>query len=201
MTSLLQQLHALATTGFIIAAYLVFFSAEVIDSMLALIMAFMYEFFLTLLTSTEFIAYLFIVIYVGAIAILFLFIVMMIDVKRTKAKLSGNIFLFAIAIFISILIFDTMSDYLALNVGLTTEANRSILFDALSDIYYFSQVLFGYYSLLVLLAGIILLIAMIGAVTLTQNLNESHSKNKNIHIINEKKKSKATYINLYSSRK
>jgi len=28
MTSLLQQLHALATTGFIVAAYLVFFSAE-----------------------------------------------------------------------------------------------------------------------------------------------------------------------------
>jgi len=75
----------------------------------------------------------------------------------------------------------------------------AVLFDALNDIFYFSQILFGYYPLLVLLAGIILLIAMIGAVTLTQNLNEKSTLNKNINVISEKKKSKSTYISLYTN--
>jgi len=104
MSNVLLQLHALATTGFIIAAYLVFFSSEIIDSMLALIMAFIYAFLITLLTSAEFIAYLFVVIYVGAIAILFLFVIMMIDVKRAKTKISNNIILFGAAIFVAIAI-------------------------------------------------------------------------------------------------
>jgi NADH-quinone oxidoreductase subunit J len=200
MSNILLQLHALATTGFIIAAYLVFFSSEIIDSMLALIMAFIYAFLITLLTSAEFVAYLFVVIYVGAIAILFLFVIMMIDVKRSKKKMSGNTLLFGVAILVAIVFFDYIADSLVLTFSENTLLQSTLLFDAMNDIYYFSQTLFGYYSLLVLLAGIILLIAMLGAVTLTQNLNEKNKLNKNINVISEKKKSKSIYISLYTNK-
>lgn len=200
MNNILLQLHALATTGFIIAAYLVFFSSEIIDSMLALIMAFIYAFLITLLTSAEFIAYLFVVIYVGAIAILFLFVIMMIDVKRSKKKTSTTTLLFGVAIFIAIVLFDYLADSFVLTFVDNTQLHPTVRFDALNDIYYFSQTLFGYYSILVLLAGIILLIAMLGAVTLTQNLNEKNILNKNINVITEKKKSKSIYISLYTNK-
>jgi NADH-quinone oxidoreductase subunit J len=199
--STLEHLHALASAAFVVAAYLVFFSIEIIDSVLALIMSFFYAFFLTLLTNKEYLAYLFIIIYVGAIAILFLFIIMMIDIKRTTAKLFFGLLQLSIAIFISALLYNMLMYCLVDVVDTAGFTHTVVRIDRLSEIYNFSQALFGYNSILVLLAGIVLLIAMIGAVTLTKNLNDRNTFNNSVSETNEKKKSKTNFMSLFSDKK
>ena len=129
------------------------------------------------LFNVDFLGVLFIIIYVGAIAVLFLFVVMMLNIKiYNKQKLNY----IPVILFISVLF--TLNLFLNLEVIFSHEIKLSVFnfffLDTLSNIDVFGQVLFNYYMVGVLISGLILLVSMLGAIILTLNFkNPRKSEN------------------------
>ena len=150
----------------IASSCMVYLTLNPVHSVLFLILSFIASSFILLLFKVEFIAMLFILIYVGAIAILFLFIVMMLNIKKNLFDTRLNIYILIGSL--SILFFILISlDILASNYYTFQPtdfiSNSLIYFDSFSDIVIFGQSLYNYNIVLVIIAGLILLVAMIGA--------------------------------------
>ena len=153
----------------VFAATMVIFSRNPVHSVLFLILAFFNSAGLFILIGAEFLAMILVVVYVGAVAVLFMFVVMMLDVNLAEMRegLLHNLPLGAAVGFILVMELGFVaggwvfapdaSNYLfapITSVGLTnTEAIGNILYT--HYIYYFQT------------AGLILLVAMIGAILLT----------------------------------
>ncbi len=143
-------------------------SRQPVHSVLWLILAFISSAGLFVLLGAEFVAMLLVIVYVGAVAVLFLFVVMMLDVdfaelKAEMAKYMPIALLIALVILMQFVMafghWDAAqgaSDLLAHPVPSdrhNTEALGLIIYDQ--------------YFLLFQLSGLILLVAMIGAIVLT----------------------------------
>ena len=140
------------------------------------------------LLECEFISLLFLIIYVGAIAVLFLFVIMMLDIKFLEVSkdifkyfpiggLIGGFFL--IEIFLIILETFKSNPYAIFNMGsnfTNSYTNWYCKIDSMPDINVLGQVLFNYYVIQLLIAGLILLLAVIGAAVLTVTSVSSKSK-------------------------
>lgn len=148
---------------------MVFFSKNPVHSVLFLILSFLNSAFILLLFKIEFLALLFIIIYVGAIAILFLFIVMMLNIKKDLFDLKFNNFFISFALSIFFLIFITFDFTFLENWNILNYNFNFVLslIDSFFDINVFGQTLYNYYLSLILIGGLILLVAMIGAIVLT----------------------------------
>src|SRR5271163_5051803 len=70
----------------IASAFMVIFSRNPVHSVLFLILAFVNAAGLFVLIGAEFIAFILIIVYVGAVAVLFLFVVMMLDVDFAELR-------------------------------------------------------------------------------------------------------------------
>lgn len=145
-----------------------------IHSVLFLVLVFCNSAGLLLLFGIEFLSIMLIIIYVGAIAILFLFVVMMLDIKiisKNKNDLYNYIF-FSIFIIISFFVetFLTTVDIFNQNIinnSLVDYTQWVLLINQITNTATIGQILYTFYLAYFLIAGIILLIALIGAVTLT----------------------------------
>jgi len=155
----------------ILCAALVLLSPNPVHAIIFLILTFCCSACTLIFFFVDFLSLIFIVIYVGAIAILFLFIIMMIDVKGTTDTFS--IFKLTIPFF--------LVTYLFFMFGLVFNQNDSInelsieTFDQLHNIELLGQLMYNYYLSCFLIAGIVLLIAIIGAVVLTLNFNSNRN--------------------------
>ncbi len=142
-------------------------SKNPVHSVLWLILAFMSSAGLFVLLGAEFVAMLLIIVYVGAVAVLFLFVVMMLDVEFAELRAE-------------------MSRYLPLGalIGLVIVAQLGVAFGAwgysegfegrlqheisnVENTAALGQILYDDYILVFQLSGLILLVAMIGAIVLT----------------------------------
>jgi len=145
-------------------------SKNPVHSVLWLILAFLSSAGLFVLLGAEFVAMLLIIVYVGAVAILFLFVVMMIDVDFAELKgqmvqympiglLIGVIILMQLGMAIGVWQFSDQAQGLraAVTPDLGEVQNTAAL----------GRLIYGQYILLFQLAGLILLVAMIGAIVLT----------------------------------
>ena len=139
---------------------------------------------LLLLLETEFLAMLFLVVYVGAIAVLFLFVVMMLNVRVTELNESVLRYLpiggLILLIFIEVLsvINGDLVPFLSSNL-FVFENDNFILNESLNTVFWTNQinpttniealgeVLYTYYVYCFIIASLILLVAMIGAIFLT----------------------------------
>ena len=81
--SLLNLLFTVYASIFVLSAYLIIGSKNPVHSILFMVMCFFCASNLLMMISMEFAALLFLIIYVGAIAVLFLFVVMMMNIKVT----------------------------------------------------------------------------------------------------------------------
>lgn len=157
-----------------ISALMVVISKNPVDSVLFLILVFLNAAGLTFLIEAEFIALIFIIIYVGAIAVLFLFIVMMLEIKIQRGE--GDVaqylpFALLLGVIFFIQIFLSLEEVFA-NVSIKSEIEAwYFVIDDLTNIEILGQLLYTDFLLCFLLAGILLLIAMIGAIILTLNFN------------------------------
>ncbi|MDT1062979.1 NADH-quinone oxidoreductase subunit J [Paracoccus sp. CPCC 101403] len=151
-----------------IAGFGVVIARNPVHSVLWLILAFLSASGLFVLQGAEFVAMLLIVVYVGAVAVLFLFVVMMLDVDF--AELRGEL---------------ARSLPLALMIGIVLLAQLAIAFSGwapsdaaeglraapiLADVHNtqgLGMVIYDRYLLNFQIAGLILLVAMIGAILLT----------------------------------
>ena len=143
-------------------------SRNPVHSVLWLILSFLSSAGLFVLLGAEFVAMLLIIVYVGAVAVLFLFVVMMLDVDFAELKaemakylplalLIGVVILMQFALAFGAWDFNAAAEGLRANPTPTDTHNTAAL----------GMILYDQYFLLFQLSGLILLVAMIGAIVLT----------------------------------
>ena len=157
----------------IIASIMVTLSKNTVHSVFFLILDFISISCLFIMIGAEFLGMIMLIVYVGAVAVLFLFVVMMLNVAQqknelfVKAKDSNHI---PIGLIVSIIIFfelivviggwkhkpQIVESFSTVGINLTNSNTHSI-----------GQVLYTDYIHLFQLSGMILLVAMIGAIVLT----------------------------------
>jgi len=151
-----------------VSGALTILSRNPVHSVLWLILAFFNAAGLMVLANAEFIAMLLVIVYVGAVAVLFLFVVMMlnIDFAELRAgvmKYAAVGFALAVALVAEILI--AVGAYSA---GTLQLGRRIAPMDAkVPNIEAIGQLLYSRYLFVFEGAGLVLLVAMIGAIVLT----------------------------------
>lgn len=146
-------------------------------SILFLAVSFIFSSFLLLLLECEFLALIFLVIYLGAIIVLFLFAIMMLESKfnnlsKNKIKYIPIGLVFTVCLCISLTnAFDLnfLSNYSFEYFYLNIYQNWYDLIDCISDVQVYGQILYSFYVLQFLISGLILLLMLIGVVYLTNN--------------------------------
>lgn len=143
-------------------------SRHPVHSVLWLILSFISAAGLFVLLGAEFVAMLLVIVYVGAVAVLFLFVIMMLDVDfaELKAQMAGYM---PVALLIGlILLMQFGIAFGAWEVSTGAEAARvAPTPDDIHNTAALGLLLYDKYFLLFQLAGLILLVAMIGAIVLT----------------------------------
>jgi NADH-quinone oxidoreductase subunit J len=163
---------------------MVIVSRNPVHSVLYLILAFVNASGLFVLMGAEFLAMILIVVYVGAVAVLFLFVIMMLDVDFLELRegfieylpvglVIGGIFLFELLLTVGFWVINpgvakTITAAIPANVS-NTEALGLVLYT--KYIHYFQ------------LAGMVLLVAMIGAIVLTLR-HKASVKRQDINVQN-----------------
>ena len=141
-----------------------------VHSVLWLIMAFFNAAGLMVLLGAEFIAMLLVIVYVGAVAVLFLFVVMMLDIDFAELR-AGFVKNFPLGIALAlVLLAELVLGLGAYQVGalkLGTPDGTAAAGIGVSNTEAIGALLYSRYLFLFEAAGIILLVAMIGAIVLT----------------------------------
>lgn len=147
-----------------------------IYSVLFLVLSFISSAGILFLIECELFALLFVVVYVGAIAVLFLFVVMMLDVKTFIVN-RDSLKYFPFGIFVGMILLTQILYVLWMQYE--PSYFDSIVFnsyqdwhekvDVATELEALGQVLYTHYVLQFLIAGLILTLSVIGAVVLTVN--------------------------------
>ncbi len=184
----------------LLSALMVISARNPVHSVLFLILAFLNAAGIFVILHAEFLAMILIIVYVGAVAVLFLFVVMMLDIKTTIEK--SNILqympigLFIGFVFIAELVIVLINTKLELS-NMQILSNPLNKFAELSNTKAIGSVLYTDYILHFQLAGVILLIAMIGSIVLTlrersgvkrQSVSEQLSRSSKIDLVDVKSK-------------
>jgi NADH-quinone oxidoreductase subunit J len=161
-------LYIVFVTGLLTCATGVVLVRTPIHSLLLLIMVFFNTSGLFLVWGAEFLAMMLIIVYVGAVAVLFLFVVMMLDVDpdRLKFKLSsytGFSAILALILFVELIIavlpwktWEKAGDVIALPIP-----------KMITNTHLIGNYLYTQYFYIFQISGLLLLLAMIGAILLT----------------------------------
>ena len=160
--------YLLAATA-VLSGLLVVTARNPVHSVLWLILAFFSSAGLFVLLGAEFLAMLLVVVYVGAVAVLFLFVVMMLDVDFVKLREGYARYLPLAMIVAGVLLAEmVMITLVVVQGGAASDVTAPLAATAeTSNVEAIGRVLYTDYVYFFQAAGIVLLIAMIGAITLT----------------------------------
>jgi NADH-quinone oxidoreductase subunit J len=154
----------------ILSALLVITAKNPVHSVLFLILAFFNAAGLFVMLGAEFLAMTLVIVYVGAVAVLFLFVVMMLDIdfvelrKGTKKYAAIGGFIGAVLLAEMLFMFHAWEgDVSALARAVQPVPDPTVI----SNTHALGHVLYTHYVYLFQVSGLILLVAMIGAITLT----------------------------------
>lgn len=180
MINVEQIIFTLFSTLALFSAGMVIRAKNPVHSVLFLILVFCNASGLLLLLGLDFFAMIFLVVYVGAIAVLFLFVVMMLNIKQTEIRenilryfpVGGFIgFIFFLEIFVGIgndlLPFLYFQEEKNLNLESLNYISWFNFQSQLNNIEAIGHILYTDYVILFIISSFILLIAMIGAIVLT----------------------------------
>ena len=187
----------------VISAVMVTVSKNTVYSVFFLILDFVSISFLFIMIGAEFLGMIMLIVYVGAVAVLFLFVVMLLNVSRQKSQWfnrSSNHL--PISILISIIIFFELiiviggwkykPDVLTIN---------SINFDQnLSNTHQIGNILYTDFIHLFQLSGMILLVAMIGAIVLTFRKREGIKRQSYFSQISRERSDGVTLIDVETDK-
>jgi NADH-quinone oxidoreductase subunit J len=141
-----------------------------VHSVLWLILAFFNAAGLMVLVGAEFIAMLLVIVYVGAVAVLFLFVVMMLDIDFAELR-AGFIKNFPLGLALAVVLFVELFIGLVVHgaggVQLGKASGAAAQAADMSNIQAIGALLYSKYLFLFEAAGLVLLVAMIGAIVLT----------------------------------
>jgi NADH-quinone oxidoreductase subunit J len=152
----------------IVSGALTITSRNPVHAVLWLILAFFNAAGLMVLVGAEFIAMLLVIVYVGAVAVLFLFVVMMLNIDFDELR-AGFARYAAIGVLLAVaLAAEIMVAFGAWSAGGVALGRRAAPIDAaVPNIEAIGQLLYTRYLLVFEGAGLVLLVAMIGAIVLT----------------------------------
>jgi len=152
----------------ILSALMVVLARNPVHSVLFLILAFFNAAALFVLLGAEFLAMILVVVYVGAVAVLFLFVVMMLDIDFVALR-SGFMRYLPLGAVLAIILFAEFI-YAALVwqfAGPAQQARALPVPQGVSNTEALGRILYTDYIFYFQTAGMILLVAMIGAIVLT----------------------------------
>lgn len=175
-----------------VSAIFIVISKNPIHSILFLILTFISSTIFFLILNVEFISMLFLVVYIGAIAILFLFVVMMLNIKIVELNekfikylpIGGFVILmFLFEILYLIKNFFILQNNILINLTYIEYISNINTYTNLEGL---SQLLFTDYLYLFIICGMILLVAMVGAIILTLNQKFFNKRQDIVYQINKK---------------
>ncbi|MEC8743843.1 MAG: NADH-quinone oxidoreductase subunit J [Candidatus Puniceispirillaceae bacterium] len=147
----------------LLAGLMVVSARNPVHSVLFLILAFFNAAGLFVLLHAEFLAMLLVVVYVGAVAVLFLFVVMMLDINFVELREGFQRYRPLGLLIAGVLLVELFVTFFSLTGSDATMPVMSDVHNTLA----LGRVIYTDYIYLFQLAGLILLVAMIGAITLT----------------------------------
>ncbi|MCX8225237.1 MAG: NADH-quinone oxidoreductase subunit J [Sulfitobacter sp.] len=143
-------------------------SRNPVHSVLWLILSFLSAAGLFVMLNAEFVAMLLIIVYVGAVAVLFLFVVMMLDVDFAELKAEMARYMPLGLLIGLIVLMQFVMAFGAWDANAAAEGLRTqVVTDEVQNTAALGLILYDEYFLLFQLSGLILLVAMIGAIVLT----------------------------------
>ncbi len=189
----------------VFAAIMVTVSRNTVYSVFFLILVFISISILFIMIGAEFLGMIMLIVYVGAVSVLFLFVVMMLNINEQLTKrysrkgLINNISVGSIVgviIFLELLVVvggwkykSTFVPLSAINLNLGISNTRAL-----------GNVLYTDYIHLFQISGIILLVAMIGAITLTFSRRENIKRQSYFNQIQREKDSAVSLVEVESGK-
>jgi len=180
------------------AAVMVILSKNTVYSVFFLILVFVNISILFIMIGAEFLGMIMLIVYVGAVAVLFLFVVMMLNISKQITEVSkrkGLVNSISVGLVVGIIIF---LELLIIISGWKYKENfislSSLNINAnITNTHAIGNVLYTEYIHLFQISGMILLVAMIGAITLTFTKRENIKKQ---NYFNQIQREKETAIKL-----
>lgn len=165
----------------IASAILVITARNPVHSVLFLILTFFNSAGLFVLMGAEFLAMILVVVYVGAVAVLFLFVVMMLDINVARAR-EGFLQYLPVGAVIGLILLAELVMIIggwSLEPGLVAVASSPAPpLSEFSNTEAIGAILYTEYAYLFQAAGLVLLVAMIGAIVLTHRVRENVRKQR-----------------------
>jgi len=189
----------------VFAAAMVTVSRNTVYSVFFLILVFISISILFIMIGAEFLGMIMLIVYVGAVAVLFLFVVMMLDIteqlteRSSRKGLINNISvgsIIGVIIFLELLVVVGGWKYKGTFVSLSAiNLNLDI-----SNTHALGNILYTDYIHLFQISGIILLVAMIGAITLTFSKRENIKRQSYFDQIQREKDSAVSLVEVESGK-
>ena len=185
----------------VLAAIMVVVSKNTVYSVFFLILDFVSISILFIMIGAEFLGMIMLIVYVGAVAVLFLFVVMMLNVTEQNLKKSfrkgliNNISVGTIVgaiIFLELVVVIGGWKYKDNFVQLSSESFE----DKISNTHALGNILYTDYIYLFQISGMILLVAMIGAITLTFRKKENVKRQNYFEQIQREKSSGVALVDV-----
>jgi|TARA_B100000780_G_scaffold100424_1_gene70133 NADH-quinone oxidoreductase subunit J len=189
----------------IISAIMVTVSKNTVHSVFFLILDFISISCLFIMLGAEFLGMIMLIVYVGAVAVLFLFVVMMLNVAQQKNQWflstdsSGHI---PVGLIISTIIFFELIIVIGgwkYKPDLSNKVD-SLTISTLSNTHSLGQVLYTDYIHVFQISGMILLVAMIGAIVLTFRQREGVKKQSYIKQISRERSEGVELVNVETNK-
>ena len=193
------------STVTVFSAIMVTVSRNTVYSVFFLILVFISISILFIMIGAEFLGMIMLIVYVGAVAVLFLFVVMMLNITEQVTKRStrkGFINNVSVGSIVGIIIF---LELLVVIGGWKYKGNfiplsSTNIDQGISNTNAIGNILYTDYIHLFQIAGIILLIAMIGAITLTFTKRENIKKQSYFKQIQREKSSGVSLVEVESDK-
>lgn len=170
-----------------------------IYSVFYLILAFFNAAGLFVLIGAEYIAMTLVIVYVGAVAVLFLFVVMMLNVDLEKIR-AGFIRYLPLGLGVAVLLFAEMGAliYASFDKPMATAPATLIMpkADEIDNATAIGQLMYTHFALLFQVSGMILLVAMIGAIVLTLRQREGVRKQRILKQVSRKREDAVALVNV-----
>ena len=189
----------------VFAAVMVTVSRNTVYSVFFLILVFITISILFIMIGAEFLGMIMLIVYVGAVAVLFLFVVMMLNITEQLTKRSSRRGLInnisvgtivGVIIFLELLVVLGGWKYKGTFIPLSaTNINLDI-----SNTHALGNILYTDYIHLFQISGIILLVAMIGAITLTFSRRENVKRQSYFDQIQREKDSAGSLVDVESGK-
>jgi len=189
----------------VFSAIMVTISKNTIYSVFFLILVFVSVSILFIMIGAEFLGMIMLIVYVGAVAVLFLFVVMMLNIVEQVTRRSsrkGFINYISVGSIVGVIIF---LELLVVIGGWKYKGTFIPLSDIninvdLSNTHVLGNILYTDYIHLFQIAGMILLVAMIGAITLTFSKRENIKRQNYFEQIQREKTSAVSLVDVKSGK-